>query len=143
MTCCQLLKDNDESSFSRTLATGYYDGPTEGFCECAACSRVFSMQMFQWDSDQDWRVIAFAELPLSFDEIALLLSVERTGKGSCILVSPLVEPQNSILRRLFARTPHWVGMISGWPGRIGAWRKISGVDPATVRDWFDFLGRRT
>lgn len=61
--CCRFLIGlirGIPSPFVRLLATGYYDGPTEGLIECGTCKTTYSFNKLDWDDQQDVRVFALS-----------------------------------------------------------------------------------
>jgi hypothetical protein len=48
------------SPFSRLIATGFYDGPTNGLVECSTCKMTYSFERLDWDDQQDLRVFSLA-----------------------------------------------------------------------------------
>ena len=62
--CCASRSSTRDvaSPFRRLIATGYYDGPTEGFVECGTCGTVFAFRTLDWDGGQDVRIFALREL---------------------------------------------------------------------------------
>ena len=64
-TCCRFLVGvvrRVPSPFARLVATGYYDGPTEGLVECGTCGTTYSFHKLDWDDQQDLRVFSLAPL---------------------------------------------------------------------------------
>jgi hypothetical protein len=57
------------SPFTRLVATGYYDGPTEGQVECGACGRLHVFRLVDWGEGQDLRQFSLAPTPCSFGDI--------------------------------------------------------------------------
>lgn len=52
------IKTNIPSPFTRVFATGFYDGPTEGFLVHHAHQELFFFHLLDWDDGQDVRVFA-------------------------------------------------------------------------------------
>ena len=50
------------SPFTRLIATGYYDGPTEGLIECGTCRTTYSFHKLDWDDQQDVRVFSISPI---------------------------------------------------------------------------------
>jgi len=88
MECCQLLKDGVSSAlpFERVLAVGYYDGPTEGFSECAMCRRCYYFKKLAWDESQDIRIFAFTPLNLDLAEIVRKSNIQPSWEFPIFLV---------------------------------------------------------
>lgn len=67
---------NQKSPFQQVIAFGYYDGPTAGVAQCAACEQAYKYDLLAWDENQDVRVYSFAPLPAqSFQQIVKACSV--------------------------------------------------------------------
>lgn len=70
--CCrQLIGElrSIQSPFARLLATGYYDGPTDGIVECGECQTLYAFHKIDWDEGQDLRVFSLAPTYGSFNDI--------------------------------------------------------------------------
>jgi hypothetical protein len=64
--------------FSKVIAAGYYDGPTEGFLNHRDWSQACVFQMVDWDRETDVRVYEIARVEdLAFDDVVELLFRER------------------------------------------------------------------
>jgi hypothetical protein len=61
--CCAERPDGRQlrSPFSRVVATGFYDGATEGFTECDTCRTLYEFSMLEWDEGQDVRLFKMEE----------------------------------------------------------------------------------
>jgi hypothetical protein len=51
------------SPFVRVVATGYYDGPTDGLVECGSCGTLYEFCKLDWDEGQDMRIFSLAPVP--------------------------------------------------------------------------------
>jgi hypothetical protein len=64
---CQNHAPEREREFSRIIALGWYDGPTEGVAQCGTCGASYRFQMVDEDSDwaegEDVRIFKLAPLP--------------------------------------------------------------------------------
>ena len=148
-TCCRLLRNGIASRlpFDRVLATGYYDGPTEGFTQCAVCQTSYSFRILDWDDEQDWRVLAFAPLKPTFEEIAKKLGVKLEGQPPVVLVPPSGDQHRTVDEIDKMRNPEiratqfYVTAVEGQiDGASRIWHAVDSRDLETVGDWFDFLG---
>jgi hypothetical protein len=141
MKCCKLLADGkpEPLPFERVLATGYYDGPTEGFTECRQCKLAYAFRKLDWDDAQDMRIFAFAPLEISFEAIAALIS-PLAKSNPVVTVSPLGETEQKFVQGLFAYPVTHVAAFEGWPGVSSLWRRIGTVDVSVPRDWFAYFG---
>lgn len=65
MTCCQDLERVRAvaSPFNKVIALGWYDGPIEGFAQCAACGRGFHFDLGAWDDTRRARIYELHTLP--------------------------------------------------------------------------------
>jgi len=127
--------------FRRTIATGFYDGPTEGFAECSECKQAYSFRKLDWDDLQDVRIIGFAPLQISLDAIAGRLKINELTTQAVPLVPPLSDPLETFVKELLDSHPNYVAAVeAGWPGSSSVWRDIRGLDLQSVSDWFSFLG---
>jgi hypothetical protein len=142
MRCCKLLVNGvlESLPFERTIATGFYDGPTDGFTECSKCKQAYSFRKLDWDDAQDLRIFGFAPVDIGLDTIAARLGVRIQEPPGVPLVSQLNASQEAFAKGLFLKPPVHVAAVEGWPGRTPVWRDIRGVDLSSVGDWFSFLG---
>lgn len=53
------------------IATGYFDGETEGLLRCGFCDQTFQFQLLDWDENQDQRIFSLARISLSAYEEAV------------------------------------------------------------------------
>src|SRR6267154_3692334 len=90
------------SPFGRTIASGYYDGPTEGFTECAHCGKTYAFRLLEWDDSQDMRIFSFADLDVGLDSIASRLSLELKDASKVCIVPPLALPEDNFVKKLLA-----------------------------------------
>jgi hypothetical protein len=127
--------------FQRTIATGFYDGPIEGFTECSECKQAYSFRKLDWDDLQNVRITGFTPLQISLDTIATRLKINRLTALPVSLVPPLSDPIETFVKELLAYHPNYVAAVSGgWPGQSSVWRDIRGLDLQSISDWFSFLG---
>jgi hypothetical protein len=67
-TCCRHLTDSQkkiDSPFLRFVVTDYYDGLRAGFAECDVCKTAFKVNLLDWDSNQNLRILRFQEVETS------------------------------------------------------------------------------
>jgi hypothetical protein len=67
-TCCRHLTDSQQkvdSPFHRFVVTDYYDGLRTGFAECGVCKTAFKVNLVDWDSNQNVRILRFQEVEIS------------------------------------------------------------------------------
>jgi hypothetical protein len=142
MKCCKLMNDGvaETLPFERTIATGYYDGPTDGFTECFQCNQVYSFRKLDWDDAQDVRVFGLSPLGVNLESIATRLGVKLQPSSRMPLVPPLDELKDRLVNELFSQPPILAVVVEEWPGQSSFWRDISGMDLSSVTDWFSILG---
>jgi hypothetical protein len=129
------------SPFRRILATGYYDGPTDGLVECATCSTLYQFQKLDWDDQQDMRIFALSPIPgHSFAEL------EVTRSGSEGPAWPIWVPADQVTQELALRVDaildaaspaEFIVATENLLGIIDVWRPIGLRVPV---DWFAELG---
>jgi hypothetical protein len=143
MICCKCLVDGVTQTmpFQRTIATGFYDGPTDGFTECSECRTAYSFRKLDWDDLQDVRITGFGPLQTSLDTIAARLKINQADVGRLLVVPSSSESLDQFVKEAFVNPPVYVAAIAGgWPGRSTVWRDIRGLDLQSVKDWFSLLG---
>lgn len=128
--------------FDRTIATEYYDGPTEGFTECSQCGQTYSFRKLDWDDAQDLRIMSFAPIAVRLSEIADRLGVNLERPVVRPAALPIPESVERFIQVLLTQRPTLVAAIEGWPGQSSRWRNIAEFDVNAVGDWFSFLGIR-
>jgi hypothetical protein len=140
--CCRFLTDGVPQNlpFSRTIAIGFYDGPTDGFTECSRCHRAYHFRKLEWDELQELRIFGFAPVQSDLDTIARRLGIQFNKDQPVSVVPPLDDAREAFLRKLLADTPVRVAAIIGWPGQSSVWRDVRGQAVTAVTDWFAFLG---
>ena len=141
MMCCKLLLRGQYEAlpFRRVIATGFYDGPTEGFTECSRCGQAFSFHMLDWDDMQDVRVFAFSPISISLDALAERLRTPLAADAEFSLVAPLGEDDGIFVQELLTQPPTRVAAFRGWPAESSSCRDISRTDISEIGDWFSFL----
>jgi hypothetical protein len=144
MECCKRLTDGtvEAMPFARTIATDYYDGPTEGFTECSQCGQTYSFRKLDWDDTQDLRIVSFAPIVVKLGQIATRLGVNLERPVVRPVALPLPESVERFIQELLTQRPTRVAAIEGWPGQSSRWRNVAEIDVNTVSDWFSFLGVR-
>ena len=142
MTCCKLLLRGQFETlpFRRVVATGFYDGPMEGFTECCQCGQAFSFRMLDWDDSQKVRVFAFSPVSTSLDAIAERLRIVLAADTGFSFVAHLSENDQVFVRDLRSQPSTLVAAFQGWPGESSSCRDISRIDISEIGDWFSFLG---
>jgi len=148
--------------FERMVVLEFYDGPTSGLLQCAACGAEYHFDMLDWDGDHEVRVFRLAALPAgSLDRfVSALAKVEEPHWPVWLVFGrkrpsekerDLVDGQlQAVLRQ--AAPAELVVAWSGYGDRLLAAQKVpaselSGVptwfsreEPEQARDWFGLLG---
>jgi hypothetical protein len=143
MAIFQNEKRNVASPFRRIVATGFYDGPTEGFAvgeETETCS----FRLLDWDQGQDLRVFRIAAIPgVSLDDaVAVLRNEGPPSSPIWLLPAPLGEAAERFVQRAneLAR-PVAIVVTRDLLGTLDLWRPITGEPRLTgSRDWLTELG---
>lgn len=131
------------SWFSRLLALGYYDGPTEGIAECAE-GHVAVLRLRDWDQYQDLRVFSVREYPdVRFDELEIAVSEFEEPTWPIFLpTQPLSARADALVQRLLddAWPPDYLIASTDPTGTIRASRLYSGIADTNACDWFAEAG---
>jgi beta-xylosidase len=53
------------SPFARFVVTDYYDGLRAGFAECGVCKTAYKVNLVDWDSNQNLRILRFQQVETS------------------------------------------------------------------------------
>jgi hypothetical protein len=150
------------SPFTRIIALDFYDGPTGGVLQCAACGAVYQFDMLDWDDDHAVRVIRLASLPPgSLEACVQALGQPEPPRWPVWVPSrqalPSEEAREAADRAVASVLAHarLAELVVAWAGygeRILAARRMpaselqgvpdwfSAEDPGQLRDWFTFLG---
>jgi hypothetical protein len=141
MKCCKFLVDGsyERLPFERAIATGYYDGPTDGFTICSQCGQAYSFRKLDWDELQDVRVFAFAPISIKFDVIFKQYAGDSDDQNTVVLARTLTEAESEFVRQLFTIPPTRVTTFEGWPGHSSSWRDVTGLNLDSIDNWFSFL----
>jgi hypothetical protein len=141
MTCCKLLLRGQFETlpFRRVIATGFYDGPMEGFTECCQCGQAFSFHMLDWDDSQKVRVFAFSPVSTSLDAIAERLRIVLAADTGFSFVAHLSENDQVFVRDLRSQPSTLVAAFRGWPGESSSCRDISRATSQRSVTGFRFL----
>jgi hypothetical protein len=123
----------------RTIATGYYDGPTEGFTECSNCGQTFHFRMLTWDDGQDVRVFGFANLETPLDTIVSRLRLHVPYNGIALVQSDSDSGSTMFLHSLTTQPPVFAAAIKSWSHEVLACKALQATDLRSVSDWFAFL----
>ena len=141
MTCCKILVRGqfEAMPFRRVIATGFYDGPIQGFTECSKCGQAFSFRMLDWDDSQAMRIFAFSPVSTTLDTIAERLRIALSTDAEFAMLGPLTEQDDGFVRELEAQPPTRVAAFEGWPGKSSLCRDVTRIDLADITDWFSYL----
>ena len=141
-SCCRFtigVVRDVPSPFSRIVATGFYDGPTDGLVECGACRSIYVFEKLDWDDQQDIRVFSLS--PVVCDELdGLMESVVVYGGILPIWVVPADVPAD-FRRRLevvmrSAAPAEFVVAGQSLLRKLEVWRPIG---MGNTIDWFSEL----
>jgi hypothetical protein len=143
---------NYRSPFTKVLALGYYDGPTNGLLQAGDEGPVYKFDVLDelWNpEDQDLRVFSLAPVPSnSLTELTSLYSQFLVPHWP--LWVPLWDfPTKEIQQEMERVTEEALGRagLIGWViastdllGTVHAARAVSPEEFARITDWFSFLG---
>lgn len=138
--CCELTTSGRRPSpFTRVLAAGYYDGPTEGIIACGACGRAFAFRLLKWDSDQDLRVFAIGGIQEDFEDLVERWIGANRSEAVTILPPLSTEANGQLVRLLESATSHVVA-AEDLLTELLAIQEITPADAIGEVDWFSRLG---
>lgn len=141
MKCCiETWTGSDELPFRRILASGYYDGPTEGICSCSICGQGYAFRLLAWDKNQDVRVFGFSQTAPNEKQVADELQITLANDKPVTIVPPLTAEKDERFKRLMEQPPTHLCVSDGLPGRARLWRRMSSRDEK-VTDWFAHLNQ--
>jgi hypothetical protein len=148
--CCRGLigPERAKSPFAKVIAFGYYDGPTLGLVQCAACARAYHFVLLDSDAGRDLRIFGLAPLPAtSFERLVEALSRHQAPHWPVWV--PLWQfPSESDRRALDGLTRHIFDEVASpefaiatadIAGEILAGKAVTAEDVTQVEDWFSFL----
>ncbi len=154
---------NATSPFTRIVALGYYDGPTDGLMQCATCSAICKFDMLDWDDDHRVRIFRLSELPANalaeFLQIAEPNESPRWPIWAPSWQWPSEQARTDADRKVQqildqAEAGELVVAFDLRDNQVLAARRFAGqdlavapdwfsaVDPVAARDWFQVLGLR-
>lgn len=141
MTVCEHVRGTHPSAspFFRLLATGYYDGPTDGFVECNVCRQAYAFHMLDWDDEQDVRIFGLAPVRESFESIWREILELPPSEEPITLVSPLVGQASLNIERLESQPIQYVVGVENLLRDIVAGEPVEQGEVGK-RDWFAWLG---
>lgn len=131
------------SPFTKVLALGYYDGPTEGLVQEGSSDRVYQFHMLAWDDEsQDLRIFALAPLPSS--TLAQLTEAYAPYEEPRwpVWVPSWHAEMEPVTQQLLAQAgpPEWVLASQDLLAEILAAKAVTPELVARVTDWASFLG---
>jgi hypothetical protein len=140
-------------AFSKILALGWYDGPTEGVAQCATCSAVYKFHMLDEDRDledgQDVRIFSLAPLPpVALDKIVEVCPGAATARWP--VWAPLWRFESDAQQKTADDTVDRI-LDSAGPVQfvvasddglqtVQMCRAVKPEDLSTIEDWFARLG---
>ena len=141
------------SPFSRVVALGYYDGPTNGLLECGAGGQVFKFDLLDEQANPEGlevRVFGLALLsPSALTQLAQAYARFFTPRWPVwvpVWQFPRREDQEAMERLTDqvlqqAGPVQWVVATAGdLLGEVIAARRVTPEEASRVSDWFSFLG---
>jgi hypothetical protein len=138
------------SPFTKVLALGYYDGPTEGVLQCGQDGPVYKFQLLAWDEEtQDLRIFGLAPLPAT--AMGQLADAYARYQTPCWPVwvpswqAEMAQQADLVLQQ--AGSIEWIIATIDLLGEILVARTVTGPEFARIanslvarREWFTFLG---
>jgi hypothetical protein len=140
-------------AFSKILALGWYDGPTDGVAQCATCSAVYKFHMLDedrdWEDGQDVRIFSLAPLPAG-----ALDKIVEVCPGAATAGWPVWAPtwrfesdaqqktaEDTVTRILDSAGPaQFVVVSDDGLQSVEMCRPVKMEELATIEDWFALLG---
>jgi hypothetical protein len=134
---------NVPSPFGKVLATGYYDGPTEGFLVHKTRDELFFFHLLDWDDGQDVRVFEVAVVPgIALDNAVEVLSMSSPPKWPIwLLPAPLDESGEQFIEhaRKIAR-PVAVAVTRNLLHTFDVWQEVDEEFVSSGQDWLKTFG---
>jgi len=134
---------NVSSPFCKVLATGFYDGPTEGFLAHSTRDELFLFHLLDWDDGQDVRVFGVAVVPGIFlDSAVTVLSKSKPPTWPIWVVpAPLDESAEQFVQqaRKIAR-PVAVAVTRNLLQTFELWQEVDEDFVFSSQDWMKTLG---
>lgn len=140
--CCRQVigeRRTVSSPFLRLVATGYYDGPTDGLVECGACKTLYVFHKLDWDDGQNVRIFSLAPTRGSFAELERTASTSLASSTWILTGDERVGPAPVYVQRCLdtAASVEFVVASRDLLKVIEVWRP-SGLQQGI--DWFAELG---
>ncbi len=134
---------NFPSPFTRVLALGYYDGPTEGLIQDGQDGSVYQFRMLAWDDEtQDLRIFGLVRLPATALEDSVQAYARHQVPRWPVWVPSWQEGvetlQQQVLRQ--AGPIEWVIATYDLLGEILAAKALAPEEADQTTDWPSFLG---
>jgi hypothetical protein len=136
---------NVPSPFDRILATGFYDGPTDGFVMGPDDDSVLFFQLLDWDEGQDVRIFALSRIEdLGFSDLASQLGSRPNEMSAVVVAAAESDVVDDFLKRACARAkPFAVVATRNLLGTLDIWLDVEeDFDFSVHCDWFQELGLR-
>src|SRR5665213_3281654 len=123
MKCCtEAWTLPNESPFRRFLATGYYDGPTEGVTSCSVCGQGYSFVLLVWDDAQDIRVFGFSEIDQNEQKVAEAINIALDSSKPVTIVPPLDHELDNRFKQITMKERTHLCVSNNLPGCARLWR---------------------
>lgn len=138
--CCRECVDrvgSFESPLRRMVATGWYDGVTDGVAECARCGTLYVFSMLDAGDGQDLRLFALAPTSASlaeFDALEPTVAMRRVT-----VLDDSKDARSEFVDRCIANAGPAQFVVASvcLDESIELWRSYPATPPA---DWFASLG---
>ncbi len=134
---------NYPSPFTKVLALGYYDGPTEGLLQDGQGSSVYQFRMLAWeDETQDLRIFGLAPLPATaFAELAEAYARHQSPRWPVWVPFRQAGIEGLEQHVLGLAGPvEWVIATYDLLGEILAAKPAAPAEVGRITDWPSFLG---
>src|SRR5205814_1229173 len=128
--------------FTKVIALGYYDGPTEGVVQEGEGGPVYRFQMLAWDGDtQDLRIFSLAPLPVdALERLAAAFQRHEPAHWPLWCPSWHVEMEVEVDQILAQTGPvEWVVAAHDLLGEILAAKGVTAEEVARTAGWSSFL----
>ncbi len=140
--CCRECVDrvgSFESPLSRMVATGWYDGVTDGVAECARCGTLYAFSMLDAGDGEDLRIFALAPTSGSLAEFDALEPIAAVRPVTVLFGDARQGAKADFVDRCIAHAGPAQFVVASFclDESIELWRCFPTTPPA---DWFASLG---
>ena len=127
--------------FSTILATGYYDGPTDGIA-IGSENNVFTFRLLDWDDGQDMRVFAVSRVAnAGRQDLAETIRTKFAATSGTQLLPPQLSPENEAAVAELATRSNLIAVVATTDllGDVAAWQPVGASLPEGT-DWLQRFG---